>query len=248
MEKRKYEIRKREDGRKAIFDVETGEQISDWWYSISYAGIVKNQSEYYQVMDAYDYCAIFHKDGRQISNWYEYVSTEGLVEGQSKYYIIATGDDSYAIVDVDGKVITPYWFDYVWPDGLVKGERDIYLAEMNNKLAFFHKDRKMLSPQFFHGLLFNCSFFKKDCKEEYYIGIERRGEKRKWAIYHLYTGKKVSKYYRFSLRNVEDLNFDTTGILELKYKNGKVKTVEFKPVKTTENQQETENQENQQPS
>jgi hypothetical protein len=232
--KRKYELRKREDGREAIFDTETGEQISDWWYDIWYFGLLKNQSDYYIVMDAYDYCAIFHRDGRQISKWYEYISTEGLVEGQSKFYIVATGDDWYAIFDKDGRRITPQWFDYVWTDGLVKGEREIYLAQKGKKypnFAIFHKDGNMISPQWFNGIMYK-DIFKKD-GEEYYIGIEKVGENKiKWAIYHL-SGQKVSKYYRYSLRNVEDLRFNViTGILEIQYKNGKVKTVEFEPVNT----------------
>jgi hypothetical protein len=232
MEKRKYEIRKREDGREAIFDTETGERISGWWYSISYTGLVKNQSEYYQVMDAYDYCAIFHKDGRQISNWYEYVSTEGLVEGKSIYYIVGTGDDWFAIYDVYGRRITPQWFDYVWPEGLVEGQREIYIAQSGKRyptFAIFDVNGNMITPKWFLGIMYKNLFFKDG--EEYYIGIEKVGEEKlKWAIYHL-SGKKVSKYYTYTIRNVEDLNFDTlTGTLEIRYKNGKTRKIDFEPI------------------
>lgn len=234
MEKRKYELRKREDGMEAIFDVETGEQISDWWYSISYAGVVEGTSEYYKVMDAYDYCAIFRKDGKRISDWYEYISTEGLVEGQSIYYVVATGDDWYAIFDKDGRRITPQWFDYVWTDGLVEGQREIYIAQAGKRyasFAIFDKEGNMISPKWFDGIMHK-DIFKKD-GEEYYIGIEKVGENKiKWAIYHLYTGKKVSKDYTYSLRGIQDLKFDTTtGILELQYKN-KTRKIEFEPVNT----------------
>jgi hypothetical protein len=155
------------------------------------------------------------------------------VEGESIYYVVATGDDWYAIFDKDGRRITPQWFDYVWTDGLVKGQREIYIAQKGKKYpsyAIFDVNGNMISPKWFDGIMYKNLFFKDG--EEYYIGIEKVGENKiKWSIYHL-SGKKVSKDYTYSLRNVEDLKFDTTtGILELQYKN-KTRKIEFEPVNT----------------
>jgi hypothetical protein len=224
--KRKYELRKREDGMEAIFDTETEERISDWYHLISTNGLVNGKSDYYLAYDDIsEKYAIFHKDGRRISKWFDLIYTDGLVEGESEYYI-AGSDDWEAIFHLDGRQISD-WFEYIDKDGLVKGGRNLYIAG-DKKYAIFDENGNMITPERFIGIMLAPSFFSKDSKEEYYIGI---GEK-KWAIYHI-SGEKVSKdFSNKDLRKVEEIRFDNiNGILELLDENGSlIKEVKFDPV------------------
>jgi hypothetical protein len=64
----KYEIRKREDGKVAIFDVD-GNQITDWYDWIWTYGLLRGESKYF-IAKKDGRLAIFNVNGKQISEWY----------------------------------------------------------------------------------------------------------------------------------------------------------------------------------
>jgi antitoxin component YwqK of YwqJK toxin-antitoxin module len=143
--KTRYEIRTREDGKKAIFD-ENGKMITKEWYDwVSSAGLVRDESNYYIASENGKY-AIFDVDGNQISQWFDFIKPFGLVEGKSKYYLVRE-DGKMAIFDKNGKRITE-WFDDISPFGLVKEESDYYIACNEGNCAIYHKDGKKVSEDF----------------------------------------------------------------------------------------------------
>ncbi|MGC8944041.1 MAG: hypothetical protein ACP5KX_08070, partial [Caldisericia bacterium] len=82
-----YKIRKRRDGKQAIFD-KNGKMISPEWFDEIYSeGLVAGQSKYY-LAEKDGKKAIFDKNGKQISpEWFDEIYLEGLVKGQSPYYL-----------------------------------------------------------------------------------------------------------------------------------------------------------------
>ncbi|MGC8751896.1 hypothetical protein, partial [Hydrotalea sp.] len=110
----RYEIRRRGDGGKAIFD-ENGNRISEWFDEIWEDGLVKGESKYY-IAEKDGKEAVFDISGRMISpEWFDYVNSFlGLVAGQSKYCIARENKNmKYIIFDENGRIITPDWFDEI---------------------------------------------------------------------------------------------------------------------------------------
>jgi hypothetical protein len=145
----KYEIRKRGDGKQAIFD-ETGKQISPGWYDEIYSsGLIKGQSPYYKVKKG-NRTAIFDKDGNQITKWFYRISSYGLVSGESDLYIAnaTKKDGKWAIFNKDGKMISPEWFDRIYEDELVNGQGHYFIACNDNNCAVYYKDGKKVSDDF----------------------------------------------------------------------------------------------------
>ncbi|MGC8977702.1 MAG: hypothetical protein ACP5OB_08840, partial [Candidatus Ratteibacteria bacterium] len=140
-----------------------------------------------------------------------------------KYEYRQNKDGKIAIFDLETDNQISNWFDYI------EMYETIYLGKKGRKYAIFDVNKNQISD--WYDEILTSPFFFQDDKEEYYIGIEKVGEEKlKWAIYHL-SGKKVSKYYTYTIRNVEDLNFDTlTGTLEIRYKNGKTRKIDFEPI------------------
>ncbi|MGC9133648.1 MAG: hypothetical protein ACP5GJ_04580, partial [Nanopusillaceae archaeon] len=86
----KYEIRKRKDGKEAIFD-EKGNRVSEWFDYIEREGLVEGDSNYYLVMKDGKW-AIFDVNGKMITpEWFNDIYPDGLVKGESEYYIVSKG-------------------------------------------------------------------------------------------------------------------------------------------------------------
>ncbi len=143
----KYEVRRREDGKKAIFD-EKGNMISpEWFDEIEPYGLVRGQSNLYVALKD-GKSAIFDENGNMITpEWFDGVFPFGLVVGRSNYYF-AVKDNKLAIFDKDGNMITPGWFNWIFPNGLVEGECDYYLACNSKTCAVYHKDGQKVSEDF----------------------------------------------------------------------------------------------------
>ncbi|MGC8901712.1 MAG: hypothetical protein ACP5OF_09680, partial [bacterium] len=73
-----YEIRIREDGKKAIFD-ENGNMIGSKWFGwydeIKEDGLIKGESDYF-VAEKDEKEAIFDDNGNQISEWFDRIFCE----------------------------------------------------------------------------------------------------------------------------------------------------------------------------
>jgi hypothetical protein len=148
----RYEIREREDGKKAIFD-ENGKQISQWFDSIGLYGLVSGQSKYYIAKaNKGEKFAVYDVYGNQISpEMFDMVFPEGLLKGQSEYYIAVSeinGEIKFAIFDVNGNQITKGWFDWVYTFGLVEGKSDYYIACNGDNCAVYHKNGQKVSEEF----------------------------------------------------------------------------------------------------
>ena len=154
----RYEIREREDGKKAIFD-EKGKQISpEWFYSIGLSGLVEGQSNYYIAKENKgEKFAVYDVYGNQISpEMFDLVFPEGLLKGQSKYYVAVSeinGEIKSAKCDVNGNQITPEWFDFIYTFGLVEGKSDYYIACNGNNCAIYHKNGQKVSEEFPKGYM-----------------------------------------------------------------------------------------------
>jgi len=136
-----YEIRRREDGREAIFDKD-GSQISDWFDWIGTYGLIRGQSRYY-IAKKNKKMAIFDKNGDRISNWFDEIYSVGLVKGESDYYIVReNGKD--AIFDKEGSQISQ-WHDWIFSYGLVEGKSDYYITCKDKKCAVYYKNGQKVS-------------------------------------------------------------------------------------------------------
>ena len=76
--------------REAIFDTETGQQISKWWQYIYKEGLVEGRSEYYRAVrikeieddivgfDEVRQEAIFHKDNpdKPVTKWWDEIQAQ----------------------------------------------------------------------------------------------------------------------------------------------------------------------------
>ncbi len=178
----KYQIIQNEHGYKAIFDNETGRQMSQWYREIEAIGLLKEKSQHYS---AYYNGAwvIFHIDNpnEPISQRWNWIDTHGLIEGESEYYIVANPQHQYAIFHKDNpdQPISRWWYD-IKPAGLVMGRSEYYIARNENdwRYAIFHIDNpdtpisKWWSKIEKYGLLNNQS--------PYYLA-EQNG---KHAIFH----------------------------------------------------------------
>ncbi|MDA3856417.1 MAG: hypothetical protein PF569_09230 [Candidatus Woesearchaeota archaeon] len=96
----KYEVRKKGNNKKAIFD-ETGKQVSEWWYHIFMDGLIKGQSAFYIVRNDDAKESIFHKSGKQTSEWWHYIWSTGLVDGTSNNYRVEYEIDKYKTLTFD---------------------------------------------------------------------------------------------------------------------------------------------------
>lgn len=81
----KYEIILK-DNKRAIFEKDTGKQISEWFNHIFSYGLVSGQSDFYIAGNNNGKLAIFHKNGTRISEWFDNIFSKGLIEGTSNSY------------------------------------------------------------------------------------------------------------------------------------------------------------------
>jgi hypothetical protein len=200
----KYEYRQNKDGKIAIFDLETDNQISDWFdyiemYETIYLG--KKGRKY----------AIFDFNGKQLSDWFDkiYISSEGL-KIQTNLYI-AGKNGEYAIFDLDGNQISD-WFYNIKPDGLIEGRSNYYIArvfKVYNKKPFFYdkeaifdKNGNRISDWFDNikpdGLVRGTS--------NYFI-VEKRYKKAFKSSYAIFDidGNQISKWFDW---------IDTNGLID----------------------------------
>jgi hypothetical protein len=182
-----YEIRKREDGKEAIFN-KNGDRISQWFNWIVSDGLVKGESNYYIVAKSFFKHAIFDVDGNQISpQWFRYIYEDGLVKGESDYYLVL-GDYGFAIFDLNGNMITKEWYDWISLEGLVKGESRYFIAKKDGKYAIFDENGNRISDWYDEIILTGLVKGESD----YYVVIED-GE---WAIFDVY-GKQISSKFEY---------------------------------------------------
>ncbi len=126
--------------QKAIFDNETGEQVSQCWNDI-YEKL--EQSEYYVAEDQENKWAIFHIDNpdQPISQWWNDIDLLGLSIGQSQYYLAINQDHKCAIFHKDNpnEPVTQWWEEIeFW--GLLTGESPYYVVKtQSGKMAIFHQ-------------------------------------------------------------------------------------------------------------
>jgi len=136
----KYQIIGNEESKKAIFDTETGQQISQWWQTIHTA--IENP-EYYIVINDENQYAIFHISNpyEPISQWWQNINAVNLLKNQSEYYIAQNSKKQWAIFYINNphQPISQWW-DEIEKDGLLKGQSDYYMVKRNLKHAIFHKD------------------------------------------------------------------------------------------------------------
>ena len=138
----KYQIIQNEQGKEAIFDTETGQQVSKWWGGIEAPGLLNGKSEYY-IAKSKAQEAIFHISNpyKPISQWWQSISLEGIIKGESEYYIALTRDlEAIFHIDNPHKPVSRWWL-YINVNGLVTGQSDYYVVSMSFvEQAIFHKD------------------------------------------------------------------------------------------------------------
>ncbi len=126
----KYSIDSNQNGKVAIFDTGTGQQISQWWNWIEDDGLIKGESEYYIAKNETGNEAIFHKDnpGKRISQWWDGIYKYGLVDGKSEHYIVRNEKRYKAIFHKD-KPNTPLtrWGHTNFIDGIIAGRSKYYI-------------------------------------------------------------------------------------------------------------------------
>jgi hypothetical protein len=254
--KRKYEIKKREDGKMAIFDLRTGEQISQWFDEIYFSERLEVMMGIYLASED-DQWAIFDLQGNQISDWFDEIKI-----GRKNYYI-ARKNGKEAIYDFKGNRISEF-FDFIALTGFADRNSDFYLAKKDGKYAIFYKDGTRISDWFddieIEGLIkrqSNLYIAKKDGKyaifnkdgeqisqwfdyihqdglvknqSDYYIaGHIRDYNKKKLAVYYK-DGRKVSKDFQIT-GNIFKIEFkEEEGIAEIETYSGKTRTIDFNPV------------------
>jgi hypothetical protein len=255
-----YEIRRREDDKYAVFDV-NGKMISpDWFDWIREDGLVKGGSPYYiAVKDGKK--AIFDKYGNQITEWFDGIWLDGLVRGESEYYI-ASKHGRWAIFHKDGSQISG-WFYAISSVGLVSGKSEYYIVESYGKVAIFHKDGRQISEWFgwigADGLLSGKSeyYLVRDKGKEAIFDVNGNMITPDWfneilpyglvkgecdyyitcsdiyrcAVYHK-NGQKVSDdFTRDYVKYADRITFnEKVGIVEIEKYNGTIKSIEFFPV------------------
>ena len=147
----KYEVR-HANRREAIFDTETGQQISKWWIRIYEDGLVKGQSEYYKagvkvqkskITDIYEIVevALFHKDKRKpVSRRWKQIEAYHLLCGQSKYYLAQNQEGKWAIFHINNPDVpaSKWWDRIIIKEPLEKMQ--YYTVTDGKQEAVFHID------------------------------------------------------------------------------------------------------------
>lgn len=121
----KYEVRRREDGKMAIFD-ENGNMISPEWFDyVDPCGLIKEQSNLYLA--------------RKDEEWEIFDVYDNLISKER--------NSKWAIFDVNGNRISK-WSDYIYEYGLLRKECDYYIACDDEKCAVYHKNGQKVSDDF----------------------------------------------------------------------------------------------------
>ncbi len=207
--KRKFEVRKNQDGKMAIFSLTTGEQISQWFDEI-YFSLRLERMGYYLAKQGKKW-AIFDLRGNQISDWFDKIDHAGetfyLAKINKKWYMY---DYSGHQIPFNFKKLSLEWFDEIKP---LTG--DLYLFRKDWKYAIFNYKTGEKLSDWFDGILTNLLF----SEDKYYIGIKGK----EWAIYDL-DGRPVSRDFSIEiLKDVKEIRFDNEkGILELLDENGNI--------------------------
>ncbi len=168
----KYDIMRNQFYQKAIFETETGRQISQWWDDIEFLyGLLRKQSDYYIAKNQYGKWAIFHKDNpdEPISQWLDRIERYGLILGMSEYYIATQWYQGTTIFhkDTPDEPISKWWLA-IDETGLVNGESEYYIARNQDyRLAIFYKDNPNVPVSQWWRLIYPYGLVNE--QSEYYI-------------------------------------------------------------------------------
>jgi len=139
----KYQIIENKEGKKAIFDNETSQQVSEWWNNIEADMLLNGKSQYYIAMDDQERKAIFHIDNpnEPITQWQGWITPFGFLQGQSNYYI-AYSKGKVAVFHISNpdQPVSQLW-KMIYGSECLKGKSEYYLAQNQDKQwAIFHID------------------------------------------------------------------------------------------------------------
>ena len=136
-----YEIRENEQREVAIFDTETGEQVSQWWKEIYADALIKGTEKYYLAQNKQNQYAIFHIDNQDqpVSNWWNNIYISGLLNGKSDYYLVRNNEDKEALFHKDNQnEPISQWWEYIYYDD---DSHYYYIAQNGDgKYAIFYVD------------------------------------------------------------------------------------------------------------
>ncbi|MGC8869394.1 MAG: hypothetical protein ACP5P7_07035 [Sulfurihydrogenibium sp.] len=234
--KRKYEIRKRKDGKMAIFSLTSGKQISDWYDEIYFSLRLERMGYFLVRRD--DKWAIFDLRGNQISDWFDKIDHAG------ETFYLGKIKRKWDMYDYKGnripfnfkKLSSLDWFDEIKPltgdlylfrkdwkyaiFNFQTGEKlsdwydeieliegtNIYIASSNDGFAFFDLKGNQLSD-WLDGFFIGVEGFITHLE-----GITFKIKKNPKAKYNLYIGMKDNKYAIFDF-NGKQLSDWFDGIL-----------------------------------
>ncbi|MGB9756104.1 MAG: hypothetical protein ACPLXO_04385, partial [Desulfurella sp.] len=129
------------NGKEAIFHKD-GKQISNWFDSILFDGLVSGQSDYY-LAEKNGKKAIFDRDGKQVSDWLDgsFMIT-GLFHGISDYYVVRGKDELYYIYKLGSKkVMGP--IAYIEDYGFISNpSKNMVILEMPKRITLESPNRR----------------------------------------------------------------------------------------------------------
>ncbi len=136
---KKYRIIQNEQNKQAIFDTETGQQISQWW---QYIYIKTQNPEYYIALNDENKEAIFHIDNpnQPISQWWRVIHADNMLKGQSEYYVARNQHGKYALFHINNpyEPISQWWL-WIEQYRLSGIYPEYYVAQHSNgNKAIFH--------------------------------------------------------------------------------------------------------------
>ncbi len=131
----------------AIYDIRTGERLTDFYDWITTKGLVQGQSPYFRV-ELNGMEALFTLEG-QATKWFRKIRDRGALTGESKYYW-AKEKAHYALYDIEtGEKLTEDYKSSVIA-GAVIGRGDYIVGSYGDEIFFIVdlKTGKRLTPDF----------------------------------------------------------------------------------------------------
>jgi len=131
----------------AIYDIKTGQQLTDFYDWITTKGVVQGQSIYFRA-EYNKHEALFTFD-KQVTKWFRKIRDRGALTGESKYYW-AKEKTHYALYDIEtGEKLTEDYKSSVIA-GAVIGRGNYIVGSYGDEIFFIVdlKTGKRLTPDF----------------------------------------------------------------------------------------------------
>jgi len=143
----------------AIYDINTGKRVSNFFDWIAPQGLVKGQSQYFRAtIDKKD--AVFTLQGQK-TKWFRKIRERGAITGESKYFW-AKEKKHYALYNIEtGEKLTPEFKSSVLAGAVIGDTENLVYGSFGNDIFFVYdiKIKKVVSKEFEEEDLVN--FLKK---------------------------------------------------------------------------------------